>query len=176
VQIGDFYFSIKDYSKAYETYKNITKIAPKYAMAYFKMGRAQWKPVVGEFVGKYDKDSVRLLKKYKNLLDSVETLFNKAVDLDATDYDFFYFRGDFKLATQRYKDALTDFDKAIDIRPYRQTAIQSAGLCWDYLGDKKKACTYFQRWALLVDPANPREFLSNKEWAEKYCAEANKGK
>jgi tetratricopeptide (TPR) repeat protein len=176
VQIGDFYFSIKDYFKAYQTYKSITKMDDKYATAYFKMGRAQWKPVVGEFVGKYENDSVKLLKKYQNLLDSVETLFNKAIDLDATDYDFFYFRGDFKMATKRYKDALADFDKAIEIRPYRQTGIQSAGFCCDYLGDKKKACIYFQRWALLVDPSNPRAFLSNKEWAEKYCAETEKGK
>jgi TPR repeat protein/Tfp pilus assembly protein PilF len=176
VQMGDFYFSIKDYTKAYQTYKSITKINDKYAMAYFKMARAQWKPVVGEFAGKYDADSVKLLKKYRNLLDSVEILFNKAVDLDATDYDFFYFRGDFKLILKRFKDALADFDKAIEIRPYRQKGIQSAGFCWDLLGDKKKACTYFQRWASLIDPENPRAFLSNKEWAEKYCKDAEKGK
>lgn len=176
VQIGDFYFSIKEYAKAYQTYKSIEKINDKYAMMYFSMARAKWKPVVGEFVDKYDTDSVRLLKKYKNLLDSVEILFNKAISLDKTDYDLFYFRGDFKMATKRYREALADFDKAIELKPYRPKGIQSAGFCCDYLGDKKKACDYFKYWSRLTDPGNPGATIKNIEWADKYCDDAEKGK
>jgi tetratricopeptide (TPR) repeat protein len=143
-------------------------------MAYFKMARALWKPVVNDFVEKYDTDSTQLLKIHKNVLDSTEQLFNKAIALDSTEFDFFYFRGDFKMATHGYIAALKDFDAAIEIRPYRPTAIQSAGFCLHYLGDKKKACGYFERWAVLLDPNNPNEFFQKKEWTEKYCKEANK--
>ena len=80
------------------------------------------------------------------------------------------------MATKRYQEALADFDKAIELKPFRPKGIQSAGFCCHYLGDKKKACEYFQNWAILLDPNNPGATISNREWADKYCADAEKGK
>jgi tetratricopeptide (TPR) repeat protein len=168
-EIGDYYMHIKEFQKAYQTFESIAKTNPNYAPAYFKMGRAIWKPVVGNFVEATPEDSAKLMNQYRTVLDSVEQFYNQAIALDSTEYEFWYMRGDFKLAKRTYESALTDFKKAIELKPFRETAKQSAGFACHYLGRYEEACEHFSAWAVLIDPSKPQEFLRKKEWTEDYC-------
>ena len=102
-------------------------------------------------------------------IDSIRFLYDKAIRLDSMEEGFFYFRGDFKLATRSFQNALQDFLKAAELRPYREAAHQSAGLCYNFLGEKAKACECFRMWALLMDVRKPSNIIRKKEWAENYC-------
>jgi tetratricopeptide (TPR) repeat protein len=169
IQLGDYFMHIKDFDKAYQTFESIAKTNKNYAPAYFKMGQALWKPVVGVFVDAKPEDSTKNMKQYQTLIDSVEQFYNKAIALDSTEYEFWYLRGDFKLAKRSYESALADFKKATELKPYRETAIQSAGLACHYLGRTKEACEHFSAWASLIDLSNPQDMFRKKEWAENYC-------
>jgi len=91
----------------------------------------------------------------KNRMSDFKTAikdFTNIIDLDAENYEAYYYRGNVKLNLRDAKGALIDYNKAIELKPDYADAFYNRANCKQYLNDKDGACNDWSMAAALGKP------------------------
>ena len=89
-----------------------------------------------------DKGS-ELMLRYGKYQESEEAL-TKAIKYDKSNYEAYYYRGCAKVNAKKYKEALEDFQKAIDLKSDYADAYFNMGRTYYLMNDADKACEYYK--------------------------------
>ena len=71
--------------------------------------------------------------------------YNKALEINATDFNAYYNRGLAKFEIKKYRDAINDYDQAILINSKYSRFYYNRGLTRLAIKDKKNACVDFAK-------------------------------
>jgi|GEM_PF-4828515 len=186
---SDIVFNTRShYDIAFELYKKTVALVPDASIAWYRMARCKWLQrlhVLQENrVDDYKTDPVL----NAGLKDEILRYFAKAIYLDSvknfeeykqqtelasirnmnTNYSFYADRAIVEMDFDDLAGALKDMETANWIHPtianYRIAAYLAKAL-----GEKDKACTYIQKWAMFIDPRHPEEIEKTREEANKFC-------
>ena len=102
-------------------------------------------------------EGAKLMLRYSKY-DEAEEAFNKAIKYDKNNYEAYYYRGCAKVNATRYKDAIPDFEKAIELKPDYADAYFNLGRTYFLLNNEDKACEYYQLAAKYGRP-NLEDYL-----------------
>lgn len=105
----------------------------------------------------YMDEGAKLMLRYSKYEEAEET-FTKAIKYDKSNYEAFYYRGCAKVNATKYKDAIVDFEKAIELKPDYADAYFNLGRTYYLLNDEDKACEYYQLAAKYGRP-NLEDYL-----------------
>ena len=105
----------------------------------------------------YMDEGAKLMLRYSKY-EEAEEAFTKAIKYDKNNYEAFYYRGCAKVNATKYKDAIVDFEKAIELKPDYADAYFNLGRTYYLLNDEDKACEYYQLAAKYGRP-NLEDYL-----------------
>ena len=105
----------------------------------------------------YMDEGAKLMLRYSKY-EEAEEAFTKAIKYDKSNYEAFYYRGCAKVNATKYKDAIVDFEKAIELKPNYADAYFNLGRTYYLLNDEDKACEYYQLAAKYGRP-NLEDYL-----------------
>ena len=105
----------------------------------------------------YMDEGAKLMLRYSKY-EEAEEAFTKAIKYDKSNYEAFYYRGCAKVNATKYKDAISDFEKAIELKPDYADAYFNLGRTYYLLNDEDKACEYYQLAAKYGRP-NLEDYL-----------------
>lgn len=105
----------------------------------------------------YMDEGAKLMLRYSKY-EEAEEAFTKAIKYDKSNYEAFYYRGCAKVNATKYKDAIVDFEKAIELKPDYANAYFNLGRTYYLLNDEDKACEYYQLAAKYGRP-NLEDYL-----------------
>ncbi len=105
----------------------------------------------------YMDEGAKLMLRYSKY-EEAEEAFTKAIKYDKSNYEAFYYRGCAKVNATKYKDAIVDFEKAIELKPDYADAYFNLGRTYYLLNDEDKACEYYQLAAKYGRP-NLEDYL-----------------
>ncbi len=91
----------------------------------------------------YMDEGYRLMVNYSKF-DEAEQTLDKAIKYDKSNYEAYYHRGCVKVNQKRYKDAIADFEKAVELNPNYADAYFNLGKTYFLLNDEDKACEYYK--------------------------------
>ncbi|MFH0867356.1 MAG: tetratricopeptide repeat protein [Bacteroidota bacterium] len=77
-------------------------------------------------------------------------------------YQAYFYRANANFNLKKAKEALNDYNKAIELKPDYADAFYNRGLCKQYLGDKTGACSDWDKAVVLGKP-NVKDMLNNCE-------------
>ena len=109
----------------------------------------------------YTEEGSKQLLRYSKFDEAEETL-TKAIKYDKHNFEAYYFRGCAKVNTKKYKEALADFEKAIELKPDYADAYFNLGRTYFLLNDTDKACENYKLAAQYGRP-NLEDFLKRCE-------------
>lgn len=105
----------------------------------------------------YMDEGAKLMLRYSKY-EEAEEAFTKAIKYDKSNYEAYYYRGCAKVNATKYKDAIVDFEKAIELKPDYADAYFNLGRTYYLLNDEDKACEYYQLAAKYGRP-NLEDYL-----------------
>lgn len=76
--------------------------------------------------------------------EKAEEALDKAIKYDKNNYEAYYHRGCVKVNALKYKDAILDFEKAIELKPDYADAYFNLGRVYYILKDNDEACNYYK--------------------------------
>ncbi len=76
--------------------------------------------------------------------DKAEEAFTKAIHYDESNYEAYYYRACCKFNRSLFKDAITDLEKAIELKPNYADAEFVLGRIYFVMNDRDKACQYYK--------------------------------
>ena len=88
-------------------------------------------------------EGVKLMIVYSQF-DKAEEALDKAIKYDKGNYEAYYHRGCAKINGKKPKDAIADFEKAIELKPDYADAYFNIGRAYILLKDPDKACEYYK--------------------------------
>ena len=91
----------------------------------------------------YMDEGTTLMMRYSQY-EQAEEAFTKAIKYDKNNYEAYYLRGCAKINEQKYKDAILDLEKAIELKPDYADAYFNIGRTYFLLNDEEKACEYYK--------------------------------
>lgn len=91
----------------------------------------------------YMDEGAKLMLRYSKY-DEAEEAFTKAIKYDKNNHEAYYYRGCAKVNATKYKDAIPDFEKAIELKPDYADAYFNLGRTYFLLNNEDKACEYYQ--------------------------------
>ena len=91
----------------------------------------------------YTEEGSKLLLRYSKFEEAEETL-TKAIQYDKHNFEAYYYRGCAKVNEKRYKDAISDFEKAVEIKPDYADAYFNLGRTYYLMNVEDKACEYYK--------------------------------
>ena len=91
----------------------------------------------------YTEEGSKLLLRYSKFEEAEETL-TKAIQYDKHNFEAYYYRGCAKVNEKRYKDAISDFEKAVEIKPDYADAYFNLGRTYYLMNEEDKACEYYK--------------------------------
>lgn len=91
----------------------------------------------------YMDEGSKLMIRYSQY-DKAEEAFTKAIKYDKGNYEAYYLRGCAKTNSRKYKEAITDFEKAIELKPDYADAYFNIGNAYHLLNDEDSACEYYK--------------------------------
>lgn len=94
----------------------------------------------------YVKQGIDLL--YKTDLEGAEKNFQKAAHLDPANHEAWFYIGVVYQNRRAFREAISYFDRAIEIKNDYADAYYNRGLCWFYLGDRNQSCS---DWLMAED-------------------------
>ncbi|MCW3805186.1 serine protease [Plebeiibacterium marinum] len=115
----------KDIETALKCYNKSIECSPLYAKGYYERSR--------------------LLQQYLNNDSLAMEDIEKAISLDKFLPGAYSIRGTLKILTENYMDAISDFDRALDIDPNDTHALFNRGLAYFNLGMKNKSCSDWEK-------------------------------
>ena len=84
-----------------------------------------------------------MLLSYSKFEEAEKTL-TKAIRYSKNNFEAYYYRGCAKVNTQKYQEAIEDFEKAIALKPDYADAYFNIGRTYYLMNDEDKACEYYQ--------------------------------
>ena len=91
----------------------------------------------------YMDEGVKLMMNYSKF-EEAEEAFDKAIKYDKSNHEAYYYRGCTKFNRALYKEAIPDFEKALEVKPCYADAEFSLGKTYFILNDLDMACFYFK--------------------------------
>ena len=91
----------------------------------------------------YTEEGSKLLLRYSKFEEAEETL-TKAIKYDKNNFEAYYYRGCAKVNGQKYKEAIADFEKAVELKPDYADAYFNLGNTYFLMHEEDKACEYYR--------------------------------
>ena len=91
----------------------------------------------------YMDEGNKLMMNYGKYAEAEEA-FDKAIKYDKNNYEAYYLRGCAKINEKKYKDAILDLEKAVELKPDYADAYFNIGRTYFLLNDEEKACEYYK--------------------------------
>lgn len=91
----------------------------------------------------YTEEGSKLLLRYSNY-EEAEVVLTKAIKYDKNNFEAYYYRGCARVNAQRLKEAIADFDKAVELKPDYADAYFNLGRTYYIMQDEDKACEYYK--------------------------------
>lgn len=91
----------------------------------------------------YTEEGSKLLLRYSNY-EEAEVVLTKAIQYDKNNFEAYYYRGCARVNAQRLKEAIADFDKAVELKPDYADAYFNLGRTYYIMQDEDKACEYYK--------------------------------
>lgn len=91
----------------------------------------------------YTEEGSKLLLRYSKFEEAEETL-TKAIKYDKHNFEAYYYRGCAKVNGQKYKEAIADFEKAVELKPDYADAYFNLGYTYFLMHEEDKACEYYR--------------------------------
>jgi tetratricopeptide (TPR) repeat protein len=123
--LGDAYMNINNPDSAIYYYQSTLKLKPDLAIAYYKMGLCY--------------------AKMKNDFSNGYVNFNKAIELDPSNYTFYEDLGVAHGINKEYQKAIEVFERGIRVKPDYPAFYNNIGITYKQLGDEAKASEYFAK-------------------------------
>ena len=105
----------------------------------------------------YMDEGSKLMLRYSKY-EEAEELFTKAIKYDKNNFEAYYYRGCAKINATKYRDAIADFEKAVELKPDYADAYFNLGRIYYLLDDEDKACENYQLAAKYGRP-NLEDYL-----------------
>ena len=105
----------------------------------------------------YTEEGSKLLLRYSKFDEAEETL-SKAIKYDKHNFEAYYYRGCAKVNAQKYREAIADFEKAIELKPDYADAYFNMGRSYFLLRNEDKACECYKLAAKYGRP-NLEDYL-----------------
>ena len=106
---------------------------------------------------RYMDEGSKLMLRYSKY-EEAEDAFTKAIKYDKSNYEAYYYRGCAKINATKYKEAIADFEKAVELKPDYADAYFNLGRTYYLLNDEDKACEYYHLAAKYGRP-NLEDYL-----------------
>lgn len=91
----------------------------------------------------YTEEGAKLLLRYSQFEEAEEVL-TKAIRYDKSNFEAYYYRGCAKVNALKYREAILDFEKAIELKPDYADAYFNLGKTYYLMDDEDKACEYYK--------------------------------
>lgn len=91
----------------------------------------------------YTEEGSKLLLRYSNY-EEAEVVLTKAIQYDKNNFEAYYYRGCARVNAQRLKEAIADFEKAVELKPDYADAYFNLGRTYYIMQDEDKACEYYK--------------------------------
>ena len=91
----------------------------------------------------YTEEGSKQLLRYSQYEEAEATL-TKAIKYDKHNFEAYYYRGCAKVNAQKYREAIGDFEKAVELKPDYADAYFNLGRTYYLLNDADKACEYYK--------------------------------
>ena len=105
----------------------------------------------------YTEEGSKLLLRYSKF-DEAEVALTKAIKYDKNNYEAYYYRGCARINAQKYKEAIADLEKAVELKPDYADAYFNMGRSYYMLNDEDKACENYKLAAKYGRP-NLEDYL-----------------
>lgn len=105
----------------------------------------------------YTEEGSKLMLRYSKY-DEAEEVLTKAIKYDKNNFEAYYYRGCTKVNAKKYKEAVADFEKAVELKPDYADAYFSMGRAYFLLNEEDKACECYKLAAKYGRP-NLEDFL-----------------
>ena len=105
----------------------------------------------------YTEEGSKLLLRYSKFDEAEEALTN-AIKYDKNNYEAYYYRGCARINAQKYKEAIADLEKAVELKPDYADAYFNMGRSYYMLNDEDKACENYKLAAKYGRP-NLEDYL-----------------
>jgi len=144
---GIYYSSIlkdKSFELSIVDYKKALNLNPQYALGYYLLGKAYSNKVM------FDIEMPKNSKNYQNALNA----FTRAIELNlkpTVDANVFYERGFVYSQLEKYKEAIADLNKALEIDPKISSAFSFRGQAHFELGNYQQAINDYNK-AIELNP------------------------
>jgi|GEM_PF-2935257 len=169
--IGYTYFRFEKYEDAYEYFNRATTFKAMEAEPYFLMARSLWLARIPVLMEKYKGDYLQDPEYKSHLKKDILVLLDRATRLDsATTYEYFYYKGMFHSNFEDWQEALTCYQRSIDIHP-TIAAYKYCAECCRALKQNQKACDYIHQWAGMYSPDEGMDAFQKQDYARKFCTE-----
>ena len=91
----------------------------------------------------YTEEGAKLLLRYSKF-DEAEEALTKAIQYDKNNFEAYYYRGCAKVNATKYKEAIADFEQAVELNPGYADAYFNLGNTYFLMHDEDKACEYYR--------------------------------
>lgn len=91
----------------------------------------------------YMDEGANLLLRYSKF-DEAEEALTKAIKYDKHNYEAYYYRGCTRINAKKYKEAIADLEKAVEIKPDYADAYFNLGRSYFLMHDEDRACEYYK--------------------------------
>ena len=91
----------------------------------------------------YTEKGSELLLRYSKFDEAEETL-TKAIKYDKNNVEAYYYRGCAKVNANKLKEAIADFEKAVELKPDYADAYFNLGRTYFLMHDEDRACEYYK--------------------------------
>lgn len=105
----------------------------------------------------YTEEGSKLLLRYSKF-DEAEEALSEAIKYDKHNFEAYYYRGCAKVNAQKYREAIADFEKAIELKPDYADAYFNMGRSYFLLRNEDKACECYKLAAKYGRP-NLEDYL-----------------
>lgn len=105
----------------------------------------------------YTEEGAKLLLRYSKFDEAEETL-TKAIKYDKGNYEAYYYRGCARINAKKYNEAITDLEKAVELKPDYADAYFNMGRAYYMIHNEDKACENYKLSARYGRP-NLEDYL-----------------
>lgn len=88
-------------------------------------------------------EGIKLMMIYSRNADAIKE-FNQAIKYDKHSFEAFYYRGCAKYNMKDYKNAILDFEKAVELKPDYADAYFNLGKTYFCINDYDMMCYYYK--------------------------------
>ena len=191
---ANYFIALHRYDTLLTICKRLIAVDNNNADAYFFAARSIWlsrlEIMKENNIEDYSQDTAMKSHLKKEIL----YYYDKAIEIDSTknykfykarsedeagndmesNYDFYSSRAIFRIDFSDFEGAMHDYEMSLLIHPTIQD-YEYAAYTAKKLGQKEKACTYIQTWAILIPYPPTNDITSNiirkKEIAQKFCSD-----